>query len=218
MQDSDQSAHEPALVSIRTMDIVVALLFLLVCALILYGAYKVGFGWVEGEGPASGYFPFYIALIMAGASAINLVRALFRLEPGGDSIFVSTPAFGRVLTVVVPMLVYVALIGGISHGPVPIPGLGIYLASAIFMFAFMLVVGRESPLRSIIVALVTPVVLFAMFEKEFLVPLPKCMPAFCEGIEERLVGAPYDVLREHLVALLRSVWQGVRALWQAVAG
>ena len=107
---------EPALVSTRTMDIVVALLFLLVSGIVLYSSTRLGFGWLEGEGPASGYFPFYIGLIMAVASAVNLVRAVLRVEPGGEGIFVSAPAFGRVLAVLVPTLVYVALIGGVSFG------------------------------------------------------------------------------------------------------
>jgi len=205
MQDDDQSTHEPALVSTRTMDIVVALLFLLASAVVLYDTNRLGFNWIEGEGPASGYFPFYIALVMAGASLVNLLRAVIRIEPGGDGVFVSARAFGRVLTVLVPVLLYVALIGGVSLGPVAIPRLGIYLASALFMLAFMIVVGRESPIKAIVVALVAPVALFVTFEKLFLVPLPKCTVGFCDGIEEMLVGVPYDKLLQLLRALRHAV-------------
>ena len=184
MQDNSNSAQEPALVSTRTMEIVAALLFLLASGIVLYDSNRLGFNWVEREGPASGYFPFYVALIMAGASAINLVRAVFNLEPGGDGIFVSRRAFGRVLAVFVPTLLYVALIGGVSLGPielpwlgtlgpVAVPHLGIYVASAIFIFGFMLAVGRENLLKSFGVATISPIALFLMFEKWFLVPLPK---------------------------------------------
>ena len=81
--------------------------------------------------------------------------------------------FGRVLAVLVPSLVYVALIGGITLGPLEVPRLGIYVASAIFIFAFMIVVGRENPLKAVAVSVLVPVALFLMFEKWFLVPLPK---------------------------------------------
>jgi len=184
--DNGLSARESALVSTRTMDIVVALLFLLASGIVLYDANRLGFNWLEGEGPASGYFPFYVALVMAGASVVNLLRAVFRLEPGGDGIFVSGRAFGRVLAVLAPVILYTALIGGvtlvpvevasiggISLGPIEIPRLGIYVASAIFIFAFMLVIGREKLLKAFGVATVTPIALFLMFEKWFLVPLPK---------------------------------------------
>ena len=57
-----------------------------------------------------------------------------------------------------------ALIGGISVGPIDVPGLGIYVASAIFIFAFMIVIGRENPLKALGVAVAVPVALFLMFE------------------------------------------------------
>ena len=87
--------------------------------------------------------------------------------------FVSLRPFGRVLAVLIPALVYVALIGGISLGPVDVPGLGIYVASAVFIFCFMLAVGRENAFKALGVSVVVPVMLFFMFEKWFLVPLPK---------------------------------------------
>jgi hypothetical protein len=195
MQDDDRSANEPMLVSMRTMDIVVALLFLLASGVVLYDSIRLRIGWLEGEGPASGYFPFYIGLIMAVSSMVNLVRAVLRMEPGDDGIFVSAPAFGRVLTVLIPAVFYVALIGGLSffgwtvvipqevaslvgmQGPIElavgIPRLGIYVASAIFIFGFMSFIGREHILKSAGVAIITPVALFLLFEKWFLVPLPK---------------------------------------------
>jgi hypothetical protein len=194
MQDDNQSAPERTLVSMRSMDIVVALLFLLGSGIVLYDSVRLGFGWIEGEGPAPGYFPFYIGLILAIASIVNLVRALLHMEAGGEGIFVTVPAFGRVLTVLVPAMVYVALIGGLQSGwtatipesiasvvglkeavevPVGIPKLGIYVASAIFIFGFMTLVGRERVLKATGVALIAPTLLFLMFEKWFLVPLPK---------------------------------------------
>jgi len=93
--------------------------------------------------------------------------------PAGDDAFVSMPAFGRVLTVLVPSLAFIALIGGVSVGPIDLPGLGIYVASAIFITGFMLMVGREHPLKSLGVGIAVPRVLFMMFERWFLVPLPK---------------------------------------------
>ena len=86
---------------------------------------------------------------------------------------IARPAFARVLTVLIPSLAFIALIGGVSLGPVDITGLGIYVASAIFITGFMLMVGREHPLKSLGVGIAVPLVLFMMFERWFLVPLPK---------------------------------------------
>ncbi len=170
MHESDAQEGR-ALVSNRTMEIVVALLLLGGCAIVLYDSVRLGFGWQEGIGPAAGYFPFWIAVILGVSSLVILAGAVFRRGP--SEVFVTLRPFGRVLAVLVPSLVYVALIGGISLGPVDVPGLGIYVASAIFIFAFMLAVGRENIIKSAIVSVAVPLALFFMFEKWFLVPLPK---------------------------------------------
>jgi hypothetical protein len=171
MQQDDGADDSRPLASNRTMEIVVALLLLGGSAIVIHDSIRVGFGWREGEGPAPGYFPFWVAVILAVSSLVNLASAL--RGHGAGEIFVSLRPFGRVLAVLVPSFVYVALVGGLSLGPVGIPKLGIYVASAIFIFAFMVVIGRENPLKAVAVSVAVPVLLFLMFEKWFLVPLPK---------------------------------------------
>jgi putative tricarboxylic transport membrane protein len=169
--NEDNADEGRALVSNRTMEIVVALLLLGGCAIVLYDSVRLGFGWQEGIGPAAGYFPFWIAVILGVSSLVILANAL--LGQGSGEVFVALRPFGRVLAVLLPSMVYVALIGGVSIGPVDVPGLGIYVASAIFIFAFMITVGRENILKSFGVSVFVPLALFFMFEKWFLVPLPK---------------------------------------------
>ncbi|HEX2518016.1 MAG TPA: tripartite tricarboxylate transporter TctB family protein [Castellaniella sp.] len=171
MQNEDRAPEGRSLVSNRTMEAVIALLLLVGSGIVIYDTTRLGFRWIDGEGPAPGYYPFWVAVILGISSLVNLAGAV--RGHGAGEIFVSLRPFGRVLAVLVPSLVYVALIGGLSIGPVEIPALGIYVASAIFIFAFMIAVGRENPLKAIGVAVAAPVALFLMFEKWFLVPLPK---------------------------------------------
>ena len=161
MQDKQDADESRPLLSNRTADVFVALLLLGGCAIVIYDSTRIGFGWREGEGPAPGYFPFYIAMVLGGASIINLIGAL--RGSGRGEIFVSLRPFGRVLAVLIPSIAYVALI----------QYLGIYVASAIFILAFMVVIGRENPLKGLAVSVAVPVALFLLFEKWFLVPLPK---------------------------------------------
>jgi len=171
MQHDEGAEDGRPLLRNRTAEIVVALLLLGGCAIVIYDSVRLGFNWTEGEGPAPGYFPFYVAVILGVSSLVNLLSAL--RGHGAGEIFVSARPFSRVLAVLIPSLVYVALIGGVSLGPVDVPALGIYVASAIFIFAFMIVIGRENPLKALGVGILVPVALFFMFEKWFLVPLPK---------------------------------------------
>jgi putative tricarboxylic transport membrane protein len=175
MRDDEGGADDSrSLLSNRTAEIVVALLLLGGCAIVIHDSVRLGFSWNEGEGPAPGYFPFYIAVILGASSLINLVAAL--RGHGAGEIFVAARPFRRVLAVLIPSLVYVGLI----------QYLGIYLASAIFIAGFMVTVGREHPLKAVGVGLLVPLALFFMFERWFLVPLPKCSIAVCEQIEDTL--------------------------------
>ena len=89
MSHSNEEADAgQALVGNRTMDIVVALLFMGLAAVFMFDSWRIGVGWVEGQGPASGFFPFYISLFMALASLVNLQRAITHTEPDGADIFV----------------------------------------------------------------------------------------------------------------------------------
>jgi putative tricarboxylic transport membrane protein len=160
-QGGDGANDGPSLVSNRAMEIVVALLLLGGAALVIYDSVRIGFGWREGEGPAPGYYPFWVATILAVSSLVNLIAAL--RGHGAGEIFVAARPFGRVLAVLVPSIIFVALIGYI----------GLYAAAALFIFTFMIAVGRENILKAIGVSVFVPVVLFFMFEKWFLVPLPK---------------------------------------------
>ncbi len=188
MQDSEGAGDDGRpLLSNRTAEIVVALLLLGGCAIVIFDSVRLGFNWNEGEGPAPGYFPFYIAVILGVSSLINLMGAL--RGRGAGEIFVAARPFGRVLAVLIPSLIYVGLI----------QYLGIYLASAIFIILFMLTVGREHPLKAVGVGLLVPLALFFMFERWFLVPLPKCSVEYCEQIEETLTTAQgYQRLMRHL--------------------
>jgi hypothetical protein len=163
MHEQGDASDERSLVSNRTMEIVVALLLLAVSAVIISDSLRLGIGWAEGEGPRAGYFPFYIAVVLGSSSIAILVKAVLAKSEGLSESFVSRTSFVRVLTVLIPAIGYVAAVQFI----------GFYAASAGFLLLFMIFVGGESVLRSIGVAVGVPIFFFFMFEKWFLVPLPK---------------------------------------------
>jgi hypothetical protein len=150
------------LVSIRAMDIAVAIALLAAAGIVMTDSVRLGVGWREAEGPTSGYFPFYIGVFLALASLVNLARAWVD-RPGGGRTFVTHAGIKRVLAVLLPFAVYVFAIGYI----------GIYVASAIYVALFMWWFGRYAPARGLAVGLVIAATLFVMFEVWFLVPLPK---------------------------------------------
>lgn len=164
-EHGDKDARGARLTSVRTMDVVVALLFLGASAVVIGDSLRVGIGWDAIEGPRAGYFPFRIGVIMAIASAVNLARAVAD-RSGGDRTFVTWPAFRKVLTVLVPLVVY----AGFVHL------VGIYFPSAIYIALFVLLFGQGRWLRRLIVGVLSGLSVafffFLMFEIWFLTPLP----------------------------------------------
>jgi putative tricarboxylic transport membrane protein len=163
MHDQGNAPEGTSLASNRALEIVVALALLTISGIIIFDSVRLGFGWVEGEGPAAGYFPFYIACVLGLASLVILLRAILSGSDDLKESFVSREAFTRVVTVLVPAIAYVAATQFI----------GLYVASGLFIIFFMIAIGRESVLRSIGVGIAVPLFFFVLFERWFLVPLPK---------------------------------------------
>ncbi len=163
MQEQEEASDERSLISNRTMEMVVALVLLAISAVIISDSVRLGIGWAEGEGPRAGYFPFYIAVVLGASSIAILVKAVVAKDENAHGSFVSYTAIGRVLTVLIPAICYVGAVQVV----------GFYVASAAFLLLFMIFVGKESVARAAAVAIGVPLFFFFMFEKWFLVPLPK---------------------------------------------
>ncbi|MEO8739222.1 MAG: tripartite tricarboxylate transporter TctB family protein [Casimicrobiaceae bacterium] len=160
-QHQQSGADEQPAVSMRTMEIVVALMIMVLGAIVVYDSHRLGSSWGD-DGPQSGYFPFYIGLLLCLSSVGTLVETL--LEKGGDGeAFVTREKLKLVLTVLFPALLYVA---GVQY-------IGLYLASAIYIAFFMVWLGKYSWVKSAAIALGVTVSLFLMFEVWFKVPLFK---------------------------------------------
>jgi putative tricarboxylic transport membrane protein len=141
------------------VEVGVAAVMALLGVITVVGSLQVGIGW-GAEGPKSGFFPFWIGVIIVVASLFNLVRAYTH---GSRKLFASWHELAQVLKVVFPLTVYVGLI----------PWLGIYLASALLIAGFMRWIGRYRWLLIAAISIGLPVLTYVTFEMWFLVPLPK---------------------------------------------
>jgi len=160
-QNKESAGDERAAVSVRTMELAVAIVLFTVGAIVVYDSYRLGSKW-GSDGPQSGYFPFYIGLLICISSIINFVQA-WLARAGGSEAFVLWGPFKLVLTVLVPAVVYVL---GVKY-------LGLYVASAIYIAIFMAWLGKYSWLKSVVVGLAVNASFFLMFEVWFKVPLFK---------------------------------------------
>jgi len=150
-----------AAISQKAAEIVVAAVFLLLGAIVIFDSVRLGFRWGE-DGPQAGYFPFYVGAIICLSSLANLVRALM-VAPEKSKTFVEIGQLKLVLVVLVPTAIYAALIGW----------LGIYVASILFVGFFMRWLGKYPWWKVIAVSIGNSVFFFLIFEIWFVIPLPK---------------------------------------------
>jgi hypothetical protein len=133
----------------------------IVGAVVVVEARRLGAGWTS-DGPGAGYFPFYIGLILCISCLGILYQSTLSKAKDTDA-FVDGVQLKRVASVFIPAVVYVFCM----------IFLGIYVASAIYITLFRIVLGKYPPLKSVILGVVVIAFFFVMFEVWFKVPLYK---------------------------------------------
>ena len=163
-KDSGNEAPERGAVSERTVGAVTAVVFFLIGVVMIVENYKLGAGWAP-DGPEAGYFPLRIGVIICIAAVVVLYQTLAHRTEDRKAFaaFVTIRRLRLVLAVLLPTVFFV----------VAIKFLGIYLASALFIGAFMRVMDRFSWLKTVVTSVGVSAALFWLFELQFLVPLPK---------------------------------------------
>ena len=148
-------------VATYVVEAVVAALLLALGIAVVISSWNLGAGWTT-DGPGSGYFPFYIGLVICISGAGIIYQALLGKNKNTE-IFVDSEQLKRIFQVLIPAAIYV--------GAIQI--FGLYVSSAVYIALFMILLGKFSPLKAVIVALAVITLFFCMFEIWFSVPLYK---------------------------------------------
>lgn len=151
----------PAVITTRTMEVAVYLLLLALALLLGFDNWRSGMGWAK-DGPQSGYMPFYLCVVLAGASLHGLGLAFLRRTDAAKT-FVTRDQFRRVMQVFVPTFLFVLLV----------QWFGIYVASFLLVAGFMRIVGRIALWKSLLTSFIFAMAMFVTFEVAFDVIMPK---------------------------------------------
>ena len=160
-QKQIQVRPRSAWLTYQGVETVVAAAIFLVGAAMMVDALRIGIGWAS-DGPKAGYFPFRTGAILSIAGVVIFLRTFFG-KHRNQAPFVSWGSFKMVLAVLIPTVLYVLATQFI----------GIYVASALFIGGFMRAIGRFNWPKVMVVSVVTSIILFWMFEIQFMTPLPK---------------------------------------------
>jgi putative tricarboxylic transport membrane protein len=158
---SAPASDSPALTSNRTVEIAVSLALLGLAVLLAFDNRRTGMSW-DSTGPQAGYFPFYLSVILGGASLFGLAKQFFPRQQAGKT-FVTRAQFRRVLQVFAPTALFCFAT----------QWLGLYVASFLLVAGFMAWVGRIALWKSLLTALLFSLAMFVTFEIAFDVIMPK---------------------------------------------
>ena len=149
----------------RIADLVTASVLMLLGGIVVYDAVLLGVGW-GNEGPRSGFFPFWLATLLVAISVVIFVQAWIRRS---DKPFVTREQFVPVLKVLLPIASFIIL----TDPPGPWHGLGLYVSGGLYLGFYMRWVGRHSWPLVVALSIAVPLISFLIFDKWFLVPMPK---------------------------------------------
>ena len=146
------------MVSGRSLETATALLTGAFGLAVVVSSLDNGIGWGEG-GVDAGTFPFIVGLIILSGSLFNLVQGWLQAR----DVILRANELKRLAALFVPAAVYVGVI----------PLIGMYVASAIYVFGALAWHKRGSLLFSAVAAIGTAVALYLTFELTFQISLPR---------------------------------------------
>jgi putative tricarboxylic transport membrane protein len=162
----------------RRAELLMAVVLGLFSAYLMWKSAELPIGWIPGEGPGGGAFPFWLAAGMLLSTVWILVRALRGLTPQSQS---SEPYFDSQSAVLIGLVV-----GALVLMIALIHWIGVYGAIPLFFVFYMKIIGRHSWLQTAAFALLAPIVTFFFFEILLHITLPK-------GATEPLFYPLYDI-------------------------
>jgi hypothetical protein len=153
--------NSPSVTSTSTVEMIACLLLLVLAAILGYDNWRGGASW-DSTGPEPGYFPFYLSIVLGGASLYGLIAALLARR-GATKTFVTRAQARRVMAVFVPTLLFC----------LATQFLGLYVASFLLIAGFMRAIGKIALWKSLLTAILFTAIMFVTFDIAFDVIMPK---------------------------------------------
>ena len=148
----------------RLAEIVTAGVLALLSIYMMYKSTELDVGYITGEGPGGGAWPFWLSAIMLICTGIIAFNWWRRTSPPSQSDEVLLDGYGKRTIVLVGggLLGFIALVDIIS----------MYGAMAVFLFYYLRFLGRHSWTLTLSLSLLLPMVFF-FFEGLMRITMPK---------------------------------------------
>ncbi len=151
--------------SVRTAELLMAMMMGVFSIYLMFKSYELPVGWIEGEGPGGGAWPFWLSLVMLLSCLGIIFNWIRKVGPiaTSDKVFVRADVLTEVGAVAISLIVTVALFSII----------GIYGALPLFLIFYVRFLGGHSWMLTSALAIIIPVSIFFFFEVTLKIILPK---------------------------------------------
>ena len=157
--------------TVRMAELCMAVTMTIFSVYLMYKSAELPIGWIEGEGPGGGFWPFWLALVMllsCGGILFNWVKRKTAVAASEET-YIERGVMWDVGLVAGSLIITVALFHWI----------GVYGALPLFLLFYLKFMGRHGWPLSVGLAITIPIVTFLFFEIMLKITLPK-------GITEEL--------------------------------
>lgn len=152
----------------RRAEIITAGVLALLSIYLMWKSTELNIGYVRGEGPGGGAWPFWLSAIMLVTTIFIAVNWFRRTSPPSQSTEPFLDTYG---------LKSLALVGGGLIGFVALIGIfSMYGAMFFFLIYYLRFLGRHSWLLTAVMAVAVPLSFFFFFEGLMRITLPTGMP------------------------------------------
>lgn len=151
--------------TVRVAEILMAIILALCSIGLMIKSAELNIGWIEGRGPGSGAWPFWLSTGMLLCCLWTIVRWFRKITPES----VSTEAYiskDTALIVGTSAFSILALL-------VMTQWAGMYIALPVFLFFYLKFIGRHTWALTLSIVVGVPIFIFCLFEWALKIPLPK---------------------------------------------
>ncbi|GBE43894.1 MAG TPA: tripartite tricarboxylate transporter TctB family protein [Rhizobiales bacterium] len=158
----------------RKAELTMAIVMGIFSLYLMWKSTELEIGWIQGEGPGGGAWPFWLATVMLISCIFIIVNWVRKASPPSRSaeVFMDRGTLIAVGLVAGSLIVTVALFYVI----------GVYGALPLFMIFYVRFLGRHTWPVTAAMATITPVATFFFFDIALKITLPKGLPIVEETI------------------------------------
>ena len=162
----------------RRAEIITAALMAGLSLYLMFKSMELPIGWIPGEGPGGGFWPFWLAACMFGSTIWVAINWFRRSSPPSQSDEPYLDSYA--------MKMFILVGGGVTGMIGLVEIIGMHLAAAVFLIYYIRFLGGHSWKVTLGIAVPTPVVTFLFFD----IALRKFLPT---GLMDPLYIPLYDI-------------------------